>query len=211
MAIKGYWRFNGDLTDSSGNGINGSGTGTVTYPKGKVNLSAELQKGSYINFGNTANYTSTDFTFSFLLLVKGYSLTDGASNILFVKSNGPYNAQGFYCAQSGTGLSFMTCQTGATQISGASGTNMILLNTWYYIVITRAGANVRIYINSIDKTSTVGTHIDPKTTSDNFIINRYSTNSPYSGNVIYDEFITEDRKWTSAEIKNKYSYYKGFF
>jgi hypothetical protein len=57
----------------------------------------------------------------------------------------------------------------------------------------------------------VGTHIDPKTTSDNFIINRYNPTSLYSGNVIYDEFITEDRKWTSAEIKNKYSYYKGFF
>jgi len=66
---------------------------------------------------------------------------------------------------------FETYQAGATQIT-KTGNSAVSAITWYHIMITRSGASVRIYINGVDKTSTVGTHINPTTATRELKIGR---------------------------------------
>ncbi len=209
--IEGFWRFNGNLTNSV-SGTNATGSGTIIYKASLNNSGVEFAKNSWANCGNIANYTSSDFTISFLMYIKAYSITDVNSLVLFTKGNGPYNSFGFYCDVTKDGIGFNTAKSGSTQSSSTRGTNTIDLNKWYYITIVRTGASVRIFQNGVDKTVSAGTHQNPAATAQSFYINVYNSTSPYySGNVLFDDFKISPKKWNNAEIKNEFARLKGFF
>lgn len=208
MAIQGYYRFNGNSNDASGNGRNGTST-LVTYPSGlhkNVILYPNTNK-RYTTLGQNFNFTSEDFTISFWVNIKSFTTSvNGQYPIIFWK--GGYNTKGYYGQIQPNTIAFFTNQSGANQLSTADGEYNI--NIWYNITITRQGSTVYIYVNGVNKTSTSTSHINPATSTDNYIINSYNLNY-MMGNTSYDEYIIDQKKWEPSEVKNKYSYYKGFF
>ena len=76
---------------------------------------------------------------------------------------GFYQADGYYFQiSSGGAFYFITNQAGANQATETAA-GRILVNTWYILGVTRAGAVVKLYRNGVDVTDISGSHINPKT------------------------------------------------
>lgn len=210
MGLRNYWRFNGDASDAVG-----GATPTITngsFTPGVPGSAIQFPTGSlgYVSFGNVLDFTSEDFTISFMFYAFSWDTTNVDKNtpILFIKGPG-YNTGGYYTQISSGGLSLVTNQSAALQVS--SGTYAFSLNTWYHIAFARQGASVRTYVNGTDVTTTAGTHVNPTSSATPFYINWYQAAYPIIGWDKYDEFKAEARKWSPAEIKNEYMRLRGFF
>ena len=69
-------------------------------------------------------------------------------------------------------LDFFTSQNLAEQYSRTSNGSLVI-GTWYTLGLSRHGVSVRLYINGVDSTSTVGLHFSPTTNSRDFTIGTY--------------------------------------
>lgn len=160
----------------------------------------------YISFYNNYNFTSQDFSFNIWASFSSFTSSNG-SNMPVLIYKGNYNTNGYYMEIFSSGVAFYTCQGGATQYSSAVQT--LSLNTWYNFCVTRSGSSVRIYINGIDKTSTVGTHINPASSSINFTIGSYGTNFYMGGKV--RSFFVYTKQLSATEVLQNYNALKNGF
>jgi hypothetical protein len=203
-------------TDLSGNARNGTLTNGPTFTSdlngsgGYITLDGN---NDYITLGTNFNFTTESFSFATWVRFISFDANGGFSCVLFWKGN--YQVSGYYCEvqpQNGA-INFVTNQSGTNQTSQAtyqpnpsSWPNKGLMpDDWYHICITRSGTSVRIYLNGIDRTSTVGTHTNPATASANsFEIGRYqsSTNFP---NVRIASFIIYQKALTAAEVLQNFN------
>jgi len=110
------------------------------------------------------NFTSEDFS----LIARVYvdDLTD--SKLIFDRSK-PWVQDGYQMQANKDGsIRLYTSQDGATRYTAS--TTIVSVATWYTFGISRVGAAVKTYINGVDRTSIIGTHIDPKTSSQTAVI-----------------------------------------
>ena len=68
--LVGWWRLDGNLTDSSGNGDNGTANGTITFPAGKYGRAASGAAGNNIVTGQ--DYRFVQNTHIFTMAAWGY-------------------------------------------------------------------------------------------------------------------------------------------
>jgi hypothetical protein len=195
-------------TDLSGSGNNGT-LSNVTYNSSPAYMSFTSASSSGVSLGTKFNYTTEAFSFSYWIYIDSYTTTQvGQGPVAFWK--GSYNIDGYYndIAPDGT-VVFTTSQAGATQGSGTSA-GVIPLTTWKNICITRAGAAVRIYINGEAATTTFGTHVDPASSSRNFILG-YSAADGYLvyGNMRISSFIGYSRRLLPDEILKNFNALRG--
>ena len=210
MAIKGYWKLNGNSNDYSGNGNNGTDI-NAQYIAGlsKTSVYYPNTNNGYTSFKNILNFTSENFTFSTWVKIYSFSTSvSGQTPVIFSKSS--YGIAGYYCQIESTRFYFGTCQSGAAQFTIANYSFQI--NTWYHIAVTRNGSSVKLYVNGIDKTSSAGNHVSPASTSADFYINKYlSSGINVMSNMQYDDFFAANTTYSPAQIKNEYARVKGFF
>ena len=146
--LVGWWRFNGDATDSSGNGNNGMVYGTKTYvdsPMGKA-LSFD-GVNNYVDCGNDASLKPT-----IALTVEAWvNYTDFFSDSVghAIVSESQYTSNGFMLYQAcGDPYNrvryFVRIDTGL--FIGQSGTPL-LINTWYHLAMTYDGSDLTLYID----------------------------------------------------------------
>lgn len=112
-----------------------------------------------------ASFTQLDFTSSedFSLIATIY--VDDLSALRTIFSRGEYNANGWFLRVGTVGrLEVFTFQSGAAQASYSTAGDIVVLN-WCTVGLSRVGASIRLYVNGVDVTSTVGTHIDPTSSS----------------------------------------------
>ena len=118
------------------------------------------------------NFTSEDF--SIIARINSYNL-DATRVIL---SRGKGNVDGWYYTIRTTGqLRFYTDQSGAS-VNSRSSVGAIVIGTDYTVGISRTGSSVKIYVDGVEDTDTVGTHINPVTSARDFEIG-YSTPDSY--------------------------------
>lgn len=211
MGIQSIYRFNSNVNDPIGGlnltNING------TYKSGVANNALEFgSSNNQYAYNTTANnFTTQDFTFSFMYYAFSWTTSD-ASNGPVMLYKGQWGVNGYYVIipKTGGGMTFTTSQSGSAQYTSAQG---LKLNIWQHIVFTRNGSSVIIYIDGVNRNTDAGIHSNPTTSSEYFMLNRYNyADAGYiMGNVKYDEFKVEQRKWIASEVKNQYSFYKGFF
>jgi len=146
--LVGYWPFNGNANDESGNGNNGTVNGaTLTSDRNGNPNSAyhfTLANSNYINcLGNNIPIGSTSSTMSIWFNAAGFS-NSGASRAMM--SFGMWNGnQARYIGQRGGSSNLITyAQFG----NDKNCTLNYLLNTWYHFVATYESGVVKIYINS---------------------------------------------------------------
>jgi hypothetical protein len=204
--LAGYWKMDDgsgtSATDSSTNGITGTLTNGPTWTTGQIGGAVDLDgTDDYINLSTTHNYTSQDFSISHWAKFDSLTTEAGGQGPVTIYK-GAYQVNGYYVQVSTTGsVIFFTNQSGANQTSSTP-TGTIVTGNWYHMTYVRKGASVRIYINGVDSTTTVGTHSNPTSSGSNLEFGRYSSTIEMNGQV--DELRVYDRVLSADEVAQLY-------
>jgi len=190
--------LNGNSTDSSGNGNNGTDT-NITYSL------ANGKFGQGAGFNGSSSGISTTLTGASVFTVSLWiNTTTTTGGYIFNRNAAADNAN--------YGLTFASNKLSLGSFSGSTGLNVngnttITNGVWYQVVCVVNGASSILYLNgSVDGTGALQTH----TSGTNFRLgNTGHSTQYYSGKI--DEVIVEDRIWTASEIKKYYTYSKGRF
>ncbi len=154
--LVGYWPFNGNANDESGNGNNGTNNGAIltTDRYGNANSAYGLSTlNDYIlannvqpSFNNNQLSVSlfmkfpTQYNYSTLSLLKNGTLYNNGFSVTVDQNNSAYgqnNYQVTFLVGNGISVSFIT--------------NQLELGVWSNIVSTYDGTNIKIYFNGILK------------------------------------------------------------
>ncbi len=154
--LVGYWPFNGNANDESGNGNNGvvNGATLTTDRYGNANSAYGLSTlNDYISANNVQpsfnnNQLSvslfmkfpTQYNYSTLSLLKNGTLYNNGFSVTVDQNNSAYgqnNYQVTFLVGNGISVSFIT--------------NQLELGVWSNIVSTYDGTNIKIYFNGILK------------------------------------------------------------
>ena len=187
--------------DLGPNGTNGTLVNSPMFSSDEGGSISFDGADDYVNCGNILNYTSQNFTFSCWIYFNSLTTSvAGQGPVVFNK--GAFQTNGYYNQISTNGRSlFVTNQSGAFQRSETP-IGTININKWYNLAFVRNGSSVRVYVNGADLTQNAGTHINPQSSSGNFLIAVY----PFSfyGNFILSQFLNYDRALTPSEVLQNY-------
>lgn len=145
-----YYKADGNLADSSGNGYNGTSSGTFSYipdRNGNPNSAARMSNTGYIDCGNPAAIQQLTNQVTISLWVRQNQSWYGDNTPLVNKWNG----NGMYMALEGASASpYSNPVRWRIDNSGVlvSNTNIPLLQ-WHHIVCTYNGAQLRIFQNGV--------------------------------------------------------------
>ena len=153
MVLVGYWSFDNDVLDRSGNGLNGTLTGGATYVTGIRNAGLSFVDLSTWNVQVTHN----------ALLNFGASGTHAVSFWLYLRT-APSATRTILCKGNNSGVSerapgiFVSStrnvlyrkSTSATTQDGVQTATALTLNTWYNVVCQfDTAVGMQIYLNNI--------------------------------------------------------------
>jgi len=107
-----------------------------------VNDYVEIPHDSSITF------TSEEFTVGGWVYIRDIT----ANKLIYNK--GEWNADGWYFEYKSANntLVFTSCQSGTTQYQPSTG-DFFSVDKWYFIIITRSGNTVKIFVQNVDKTA----------------------------------------------------------
>ena len=157
----------------------------------------------HLNFGSFGNFTSENFTLNACIYINAFH-TGGPARVPVLFYKGKYVTNGYYmqldhgAAGNDGGFKLQTNQSGATQIT-YSDASILSIGQWMNISIVRVGSNVDLYLNGKDVTNTHGTHINPASSSSNFLISRYNNSGYYLDGSI-DSVLIYNRALSVEEI-----------
>lgn len=219
MSIKGYWKFEGNSNDLSGNGLNGTDT-NITYSQsaGRLNRGASFNGTSSRilipgTIGDTKNAAK-----SFGAWVKiGADLT-GADTypMVFFIQYGTTNAINYAIQYMRIGgVNMLSVGRSRANISNEyiPYNNPTAAFGWYHVVGTFDGSGtLKMYVNgnfhnsrTVSLLDGTGTHVQGISFGDLYSVSHYYFNGS----------IDEAKIWTGelspAQVKNDYSRIKGFF
>ena len=186
--------------------ISGSGnTGTLTNgPTFNTDSYGSIQfdgTNDYVNCGNILDYTSGDFSFSYWIFVTSLTTGSPGSGPVIIYKGG-YQVNGYYDQLNADGsISFITNVSGGNAVTGTAA-GLISVGNIYNIAYTRSGTSVKIYLNGVDVTGFSGTHANPVTSSNNFLIASYGLGQ-YS-NVRIFSFANYNRQLSAVEVLQNY-------
>jgi hypothetical protein len=188
-----------DLDESN----NGTLTNGPTFSSVNGGLFTFDGSNDYVNFGNILNFTTENFSFDMFVRFSNIS------SIRTLIYKGGFNTNGYYLAP-GAGLpSFVTNQSGVNQVTYLN--QYLTTSVWYHLVAVRNGSSVKLYLNGVDSTGTAGTHINPASSTDNFLLGIYSSglNFPFAGDIA--RFLAYNKALSAAEVLQNYNVAKGRF
>lgn len=157
---------------------------------------------SYVNCGNILNYTSGNFSFSYWIYVNSLTTNQsGQGPIILFK--GQYQVNGYYDQINTSGAIGFNTNTNGAIVGSGTGAGVILTGRTYNICYTRNGSSIRVYVNGVDVTTYAGNHLDPVSSSSNFLINSY--NVSIFSNVRTYSFMNYNRALSAAEVLQNFN------
>lgn len=196
--LKGYWRLEGDSTDSSGNANNGTDT-SITYNTANgvfgqgAGLNGTLTTGSKIDFGTSA---TLDFASAFSIggWIKVTSELNDTALISKI-SGSPFNGYMIYLATRTPALFI----NGSARVTAAT---TLAIGTLYHIVCVWTGTEVKIYINGrMDASAAYSTA--PTSSGQTFSVGYY-TSSANRLPANLDDLFALDIALSADQIKELY-------
>lgn len=145
--LVGYWPFNGNALDMSGNNNHGTvlGASLTNDRLGRSNHAYNFNGTSdYILVNHNANLSLTTFSFSVW-----YKSTAGGTRIVITKDN--HNSEN-YSYWSGGWTQFQP-NNAVSMVQAYTGTT-IQLNQYYHIAVSKSGSSLKIFLNGILKAQT---------------------------------------------------------
>lgn len=201
-ALKGYWRGE-DLNDSSGNGKTLTKVGTV------ANNAAKFNNGFDANFTDvTNNLTNTsvyapgtgDVTLGCWFKKNGAPSNDFTPTILSLGNSGGSNRVTLEATKTNGYASSEFVNSGA---NAATSSKNICDNAFHFLVVTRSGTAVTLYVDAI----VVATTTSSKNITDDDILFGYagaSSGFDSIGQSIIDDAFVMSRALTAAEVSQIY-------
>jgi hypothetical protein len=194
--LVGFWKFDGNALDSSGNGNDGTNVGG-TYVAG--------HSGQAIDFDGATDYVAVNDDNSL-------DLTNEMTIAAWIRPR-TYGAGGFgrivdknymfYVANYSSLLNALSLYITSTV---SSSQNIITLNTWQHVAVTfnvsLSSNQVKFYVNSNPSGSATWTTSIPVSTSSLYIGNSQALNRYFDGSI--DEVKVWNRALTAAEIDQEY-------
>lgn len=216
MSIVGYWKFNGNANDYSGNAFNGTAA-NISYSQtyGKLSQGASLN-GSSSKIDTSSSLSLTGFSQLTVSCWMYPTSLAGSADKLYISCGDLVNNPAYYCRLNRTGsLSLFVDKDASNYSYYTTSTTPIVINKWYHVVMTWTGATAcKIYVNGSEIAGSYangGTGATSMEALSMFL--RIGNNNIgsfwYTGYI--DEVIIDKTAWTIAKIKNEYSKVKGFF
>jgi len=226
MAIKGYWRFNGNANDYSGNGFTGVITGSTCI------------SGGWNGCKNYANTTGTTVAVDYVTVTKSLLLSPGTNDFTYSAlfwSNSSYTGTTRYIIhQNSTAgrivivLRFASDNTLLAYVRDNASNDIFVATTetfndskWHHAVFSKIGTTLYLYVDGKLKGSNNNTSIgsiDTISTGTNIFIGTYidqGASVTIKQNGFYGNidtiFMDNGVGFTAARVKNEYSRIKGFF
>ena len=200
--LVGWWGFNGNANDESGNGNNGTVNGNATLSIGYdgSNNSAYLwpntnSSQNYINLGNLSQYLPNAIS------IAQWIFFDGATSNSRVLSTGE---QGIIVHSDVGGVITLKC---SYDVSGAQiwpSSFQIAKNAWHHIIFTSEGGTAKLYVNNV-LTDVSTNPIAPSISNFNWNIGRKSIPSYDGFGGIIDDMGIWNRALTQCEISALYN------
>jgi hypothetical protein len=222
--LVGWWPFNGNANDESGNGNNGTVNGATLTTDRFGNAGTAYSFDGVSNLITVQHNTSLEFTgsqqtISYWVLLPAYQNTGKANNNIYKASygTGPNGFRSiFYNINGATEIlcyiangSYTTAKT-----VGGNYTTLLALNTWHHIIYTNDNSFLKLYVDGILITMTPnnGTIIGSSTSPLYFggpNQPNSSTDSFFAGNM--DDIGIWNRSLTECEIQDLYNAQLGSF
>jgi len=204
-SFTGYWKFEDDYADSSGNGNTGTGTGT-TFTAGKVDQCVEFGAGDTISCGTDS---SLEFSSGAITLEAWASLDSHINAEKWIIGRGtttwPDYNYGILHDNKLFKFTYRNAADSQTHTWTSSGNVWSSTDTWYHIVFTftfGTGGSAKLWVNGVDTagswTSGDGTD-NPYTggSQEFFIGDEPNDTSKWDGWLdevaIYDYILSEDQ------------------
>jgi hypothetical protein len=169
------------IYDLSGSGINGTLINSPSFSAlngGQINMPGSSK---YIDLGQNFNFTFENFSISHWVYLDSFVTINNAGQGPIPFFKGDFQQMGYFSQIAVNGsLGFFTNQGGVTQASTTSA-GILTTSTWYNLSYVKSGSSVRLYLNGVDSTSVVGTHINPSGSNQTFKINYYKSDYLISG------------------------------
>lgn len=206
--VVAYYRLNGDATDASGAGLNGTAVGTPSYVQGVATQAVSVDKATpkYVDLGTPAAlelYTN----FTVIAWISTTTTLTGGDVGFCVSKDYSTGARGW-------GMGMFNDQKGYLEVGGSQRVKNAgpTLNDgkWHQIATTKNGTAWAVYVDGVQ----IGTYTGSLTanSSAKWYINGRHYTGVFSGMVQnIDEVQFYSSAMTAAQIKNEYSVKKGFF
>lgn len=189
--------------DRSGNGYTGTMNGTMTeddWVPGKF--------GSALDFdGTNDKITTTDTTDSVLDFTGDFTISawvnrtgdTGVSQMVLAKMNSTTSG-GYALALGNSGEVYCQTSSGGGLVSSYTATGAITSTSgWNHLSVVRTGSSCRVYVNSVDRTSSAGTHTTMTANNIDLSIADWGGSAqPFSG--IVDDVKIYNYPRTSAQV-----------
>lgn len=205
MAIKGYWRLNGNSNDASGNGYNGTDT-AITYSQ----ANGRLGQGAGFN-GSSSKITLPDsLAFSGAYSVC-FMLKMNATGTYSIYDRGGINS-GIIIKVGTSSQQFSVITTTPLAQYNILPTKTLTINKWYHIAAVFFNPGMKLYIDAVEVGSNNSTGTGIRGTTAVTVGVDYTTGSASLWlNGCLDELIVDNVGLTPAKVKNEYARVKGFF
>jgi hypothetical protein len=206
--LVGYWKTNetswsgsaGEVIDYSGNSNNGTATnGPSTTSTGKFGYAGNFNQSDnndYVDLGNDSDFNVTTFTIGAWVYRTG---TCGTFSHCYVFSDGMSGNTGYALRMTNDNgyKAELSINDGQQNITG---TTVINTNTWYHVVATSNGSEVKIYVNGVLETTTAQT-VTPSFAGQSSKIGNGNTGNdlPFTGRL--DEIRFYNRVLSGSEIQ----------
>ena len=193
----------------SGTAITGSLTNGPTFNSDFYGSIQFDGTNDYVSCGAILNYTSSDFSFSYWVYVTSLTTNVGGEGPVIIWK-GDFQNNGYYDQVGQTGQLIFVTNIAGTSVITSTATGVISAGNIYNIAYTRSGSSIRIYVNGVDVTDVAGTHTNPRTSANNFLLASYNGGYLFS-NVRLFNVLSYDRQLTPAEVlQNFYAGKKRF-
>jgi hypothetical protein len=202
--LVGYWPFNGNANDESGNSNNGTVNGaTLTTDRFGNENSAYNFNGTnnWIETNNTiGNFELSNFTISCWINSSGGSFEE---TYIGKRSAGTWGSY-WYGDINPTSRqsSYVLDESGNVIYEGLYSKSLVDESRWYNIVFTRDGTNLNLYVNGVADTSMSTTYIQNLSNTAPMTIGaRYYNSTPigfFTGQI--DDIRIYDRALSGSEV-----------
>ena len=208
--LVGYWPFNGNANDLSGNGNNGTVNGaTLTTDRfGNTNSSYSFNGGTnYIEVphGSTFNFQKNKMTASFWIYTSVTTPTSNVHTLISKQTSSGANQSGFNIAKENS-VTYLLIKNGSSNVQGWSRVSSnSILNTWHHLVYVVDSGFLRSYLDGfLIKTDTTTASIGNTTQPMRFGKPTYAaSNLEFNGSI--DDIGIWNRALTQTEISNLYN------
>lgn len=207
------WHFEGDVKDSSGNGIDGTIINDATFVDGKFGKTLNFDGiNDYVDFGtgrSKLDFGRGDFSIEFWMNYKGTTVHPNATTIMEKRSEETGNP-GFMAwttTWGGDGSNyglFIATSTASWGNGNAEDWGKYSPNKWYHVVFVRTEDTWTIYKDGAYSASSTKDGIGLNVNNDaSFKIGVTGTSSPYFKGLI-DEVRIYNRALSENEVKANY-------